>query len=138
MDAVKHTRATVLIGASAQAHAFTEDVVRAVASNAERPVIFALSNPTDKAECTAAEAYTWTDGRALFASGSPFAYHTMPDGTVRVPGQANNCYIFPGTSIGAGRSATVRMHARAYRGGKGVKQRGGSGCEPLQRSHWLP
>ena len=99
-------RPTVLIGASAQRGVFSEQVCRAMAVNAERPVIFALSNPTDKAECTAEEAYRWTDGRALYASGSPFPYVKMPDGSVRIPGQANNCYIFPGARAGRPRTPT--------------------------------
>ncbi len=97
--AVEALRPTALIGVAAQPKAFTEEVLRAMAAVTERPIIFALSNPTSKAECTSEEAYRWTDGRALFASGSPAEVVTL-DGTTFVPRQANNVYIFPGLGLG--------------------------------------
>ncbi len=93
-EAATSFKPTVLIGVSTTHGLFTEAVVKAVAANTDRPIIFPLSNPTDKAECTPEQAYSWTGGKALFAAGVQFPDVTI-DGAAFHPGQANNFYIFP-------------------------------------------
>jgi malate dehydrogenase (oxaloacetate-decarboxylating)(NADP+) len=99
MSAVSSLRPTGLIGVSGQPQTFTRPVLEKMAQLNERPIVFALSNPTSKSECTAERAYGWTDGRAVFASGSPFAPVDL-HGTRHISGQGNNAYIFPGLGLG--------------------------------------
>lgn len=98
-EAVTSLRPTALIGLSGISGIFTERVLAAMAACNERPIVFAMSNPTSQAECTAEAAYRATDGRVVFASGSPFEPVEW-EGSTRVVGQANNAYIFPGLGLG--------------------------------------
>jgi malate dehydrogenase (oxaloacetate-decarboxylating)(NADP+) len=108
LAAVEALKPTMLIGVSGMPSAFVEPVVRAMARLNPNPVIFALSNPTSKAECTAEQAYTWSDGRAVFASGSPFPAFEFK-GRTYLPGQGNNAYIFPGVGLGIIASQAQRV-----------------------------
>jgi len=99
LDVVRNAKVTVLAGVSAQAGAFTEEVVREMVRHFERPVIFPLSNPTSKSEAVPADLLRWTDGRALVGSGSPFPPVEANGKMVRIS-QINNSYIFPGLALG--------------------------------------
>lgn len=98
-EIIEDLKPTALIGVSGQPQTFREPVVRAMTRLNRRPIIFALSNPTSKAECTAEQALEWSEGKAIFASGSPFKPVTL-NGVTHVIGQANNAYIFPGLGLG--------------------------------------
>ena len=101
-DAIECIKPTVLIGVSGQGGAFTQKVVQTfVKHSVKSPIIMALSNPTSKAECTAEEAYMWSNNKAAFISGSPFRPVFCTDGLARIPGQGNNAYVFPGIGLGA-------------------------------------
>lgn len=92
---------TVLLGMTAVGGLFKEQLIKSMAANCERPIIFPLSNPTVKAECTAEQAFEWTNGSCIFASGSPFQPVTLSNGNTFFPTQCNNMYVFPGLGLGA-------------------------------------
>jgi malate dehydrogenase (oxaloacetate-decarboxylating)(NADP+) len=100
VEAIDAIKPHVLIGATGAPGTFTQEVVERMCRATPQPTIFALSNPTSKAECTAEQAYAWSQGRAIFSSGSPFAPVSYGGRTFR-PGQGNNAYVFPGIGLGA-------------------------------------
>ena len=108
LTAIKTLKPTAIVGVAAVGGTFTEEVLKEMARINKQPIVFALSNPTSKAECTAEEAYRWTGGRALFACGSPFDPVTL-EGKTFVARQGNNSYIFPGVGLGAIVSRTRRI-----------------------------
>ena len=99
IETIREFRPSVLIGATGTAGSFTKEVVELMCSINERPVIFALSNPTSRAECTAEQAYNWSNGKVVFASGSPFDRVIYKEQIFK-SGQGNNAYIFPGVGLG--------------------------------------
>ena len=115
LSAIKVLKPTTIIGVAAIGGTFTRSVLEEMARINERPIVFALSNPTSKSECTAEAAYRWTGGRALFACGSPFDPVTL-DGKIFVPRQGNNSYIFPGVGLGAIASGARRITDEMFMG----------------------
>jgi len=106
-DVIANAKPTVLIGTSGQPHAFTEGIVRAMARHAPRPIIFPLSNPTERSEATPHDLLEWTDGRAVIGTGSPFPPARRQGREARVD-QTNNAYVYPGIGLGA-----IAVRARA-------------------------
>jgi malate dehydrogenase (oxaloacetate-decarboxylating)(NADP+) len=98
VETIERLKPTILIGVSTKGGAFTQHVVETMSRLNERPIIFALSNPTDKAECSAEQAYTWSKGKALYAAGVQFRDVTLNGHTFH-PGQANNFYIYPAIGL---------------------------------------
>jgi len=107
-EVVRNAKITVLIGVAGKAGTFTEDAIRAMAKNAERPIIFPLSNPTSKSEATPEDLLKWTDGKALIGTGSPFAPVKVGDREICID-QTNNSYIFPGLALGIVASRARRV-----------------------------
>ncbi|HET9064238.1 MAG TPA: NAD-dependent malic enzyme [Gemmatimonadales bacterium] len=136
LAAVRTLRPTALIGVAAQAGAFTETIIAEMAAHNDRPIVFALSNPTSKAECTAEQAYRWSDGRALFASGSPSAPVEW-QGRQFEPRQANNVYVFPGIGLGVIRTQATCVSDEMFRAAAHALAEG-LGEEHLERGALYP
>lgn len=108
LDVVKHAKPTVLIGVSGQPGLFTKDVIEALVENTEYPIVFPLSNPTCRAEAVPSDIIEWTKGKALIATGSPFAPVLYQDRIYNIS-QCNNSYIFPGIGLGVIASGARRV-----------------------------
>lgn len=113
LTALRAIEPTAIVGVSTVGKAFNREVIETVSRLNERPIVFALSNPTSKSECSAEEAYTWSKGKAVFASGSPFPA-CVYEGNRFVPGQGNNVYIFPGVGLGAIACEAKRITDRMF------------------------
>lgn len=108
LDVVKHAKPTVLIGVSGQPGLFTEEIIRTLAENCERPIVLPLSNPTSRVEAVPADVLNWTDGKALIATGSPFAPVNYQGKLYNIC-QCNNSYIFPGIGLGVIAASATRV-----------------------------
>lgn len=101
LETMEKFKPHVLLGLSAAGNIFKEDLLKCMAKHVDRPVIMPMSNPTSKCECTPAQAYQWTNEKAIVATGSPFEPVVMPSGKTLIPSQCNNMFIFPGLGLGA-------------------------------------
>src|SRR6202030_260045 len=108
VHAIEAIKPSAIIGVSTVAKAFNQRVIEAMSRVNERPIIFPYSNPTSHSECTAEEAYRWSEGRAIFASGSPFPPVALNDKTY-IPGQGNNVYIFPAVGLAVYATRATRV-----------------------------
>lgn len=113
LEAVKQVKPTCIIGVSTVYKAFNEEVIRAMCDINERPIIFPLSNPTSKAECTFQECMDWSNGTAVFASGSPFDPLPVRGRTI-TPAQANNAYVFPAVGLAAVATKSTRIDDQVF------------------------
>ena len=113
VDAVRALRPTGIIGVSTVPKLFNQQVIEAMAAINERPIVFPYSNPTSRSECTAEEAYRWSSGRAIFASGSPFPSVEI-GGKTFVPGQGNNVYIFPAMGMAVYATQATRVTEQMF------------------------
>lgn len=109
LDSIEKFKPDVLLGLSTAPKLFNETIIRAMAKHKQHPIIIPMSNPTSRCECTPEEAYKWSDGRAVVATGSPFPPYHMPDGQIKIPSQCNNMYIFPGLGLGAQLAGVQRI-----------------------------
>lgn len=112
-DVVSNSKATVLIGVTAQNGLFNEEILTQMAKNTEQPIIFALSNPTSKSECTPEDVAKWTKGKGLVATGSPFAPFKA-EGKEFVTSQCNNMFIYPGMGLGALVSRAAKVTSKMF------------------------
>lgn len=108
-EVVEQVKPTVILGLTGVPGVFSEKAIRTMAKYQEKPVVFPLSNPDTRAECTAEEAFKWTEGRAIFASGSPFPDVQLPNGRLGRTNQCNNSYSFPGLGLGVTVSRASRV-----------------------------
>jgi malate dehydrogenase (oxaloacetate-decarboxylating)(NADP+) len=113
LEVMKEFQPNVLLGLSTQPKVFTKELIKEMAAQCRekhiKPIIMPMSNPTSKCECSPEEAYEWTNGEAVVATGSPFQPYTLPNGKVLIPSQCNNMYVFPGIGLAASVAGVQRI-----------------------------